>query len=222
MHPYRMQTLIKQRGKDLVANVAQRNSVYQTIDALERAGLIAVRGTSREENRPERTVYEATPAGRSALMEWVRTGLSTPAREFPEFPAVLSVLYGVTSADDLAELLETRCQALDARRAELEVPVPGVPRIFLIESEYMIALLRAELRWLRAVIADLRSGRLAFPTLEEIMRLRDRAGGPSEEAIRAFTAQLESARTRKPTKPAGRTRSKRGLAAPSAAARRGR
>src|SRR5579863_6293570 len=60
MHPYRMQTLIKQRGKDQVANVAQRNSVYQTIDALVSAGLIRVCGTAQEENRPERTIYEAT------------------------------------------------------------------------------------------------------------------------------------------------------------------
>src|SRR5579862_2576078 len=60
MHPYRMQTLIKERGKDLVANVAQRNSVYQTIDALRRAGLVEVREMSRDERRPERTVYQAT------------------------------------------------------------------------------------------------------------------------------------------------------------------
>jgi hypothetical protein len=32
-----MQTLIKERGKDQIANVAQRNSVYQTIAALKRA-----------------------------------------------------------------------------------------------------------------------------------------------------------------------------------------
>src|SRR6185503_10115553 len=76
MHPYRMQTLIKERGKDHVANVAQRNSVYQTIDALLRAGLISVRETSREENRPERTIYEATDAGRETLRAWVRTVLS--------------------------------------------------------------------------------------------------------------------------------------------------
>src|SRR5215831_16556258 len=95
MHPYRMQALIKQRGKDQVANVAQRNSVYQTIDALRRAGLISVRETSRDERRPERTIYEATPEGRRALRTWVRTGLAAPAREFPEFPAVLSTLLGV-------------------------------------------------------------------------------------------------------------------------------
>src|SRR5579862_4517755 len=77
MHPYRMQALIKQRGKDQIANVAQRNSVYQTIDALKRADLIAVRETSREERRPERTTYEATAAGREALRAWVRAGLAT-------------------------------------------------------------------------------------------------------------------------------------------------
>src|SRR5258707_468254 len=89
MHPYRMQTLIKQRGKDLIANVAQRNSVYQTIDALRRGGLIAIRETSRQERRPERTIYEATEEGRRTLQSWVRIGLSTPAREFPEFQAAL-------------------------------------------------------------------------------------------------------------------------------------
>ena len=56
MHPYRMQRLIKQRGKDEVINVRQRASLYQTIDRLLRAGLIAVRGTARAERRPERTI----------------------------------------------------------------------------------------------------------------------------------------------------------------------
>ena len=52
MHPYRMQQLIKERGKDTVVNVAQRNSVYQTIDRLLRAGLIAVRETSQDARGP--------------------------------------------------------------------------------------------------------------------------------------------------------------------------
>ena len=32
MHPYRMQQLIKSRGKDQVINVRQRGSLYQTIE----------------------------------------------------------------------------------------------------------------------------------------------------------------------------------------------
>jgi DNA-binding PadR family transcriptional regulator len=206
MHPYRMQTLIKQRGKDQIANVAQSNSVYQTIDALKRAGLIAVRETSRDERRPERTVYEATDLGREALRSWVRSGLSTPAREFPEFPAVLSLLYGVGGAGDLRALLETRAQALETRRADFEKPAPGVPRLFLLESEYMNAVARAEIRWLRGVIADIDSGKLAYPTMEEMLRIGQQEGGPSEDAIRRMAEDM-GGRARGPAK--GRSRTKK-------------
>ncbi len=161
MHPYRMQTLIKERGKDEIANVAQRNSVYQTIAALRRAGLIAVRETSREERRPERTVYEITSEGRRTLHQWMRAVLSAPAREFPDFPAALSLVAGVRP-DEVRGLLETRIRALEARLAQLERPVPNLPRLFLLESEYMAALVRAEIAWLRTVTADLRSGRLTW------------------------------------------------------------
>jgi len=182
MHPYRMQALIKQRGKDHVANVAQRNSVYQTIDALLRAGLIAVHGTSRDERRPERTTYEATDAGRSALLGWIRAGLAAPAREFPEFPAVLATAAVLGDADELRALLEARIAAQEKRLAELDVPMPAL----LLEDEYMAAVLRAEVNWLRGVVADLRARRFTFPTLEEMLGLSSHEGAPSEETVRRF------------------------------------
>src|SRR5215813_6103072 len=92
MHPYRMQQLIKERGKDEVINVSQRASLYQTINRLEREGLISAQSVSREENRPERTIYELTVTGRQTMLEWMRQILSTPTQEFSEFPAALSVL----------------------------------------------------------------------------------------------------------------------------------
>jgi DNA-binding PadR family transcriptional regulator len=193
MHPYRMQTLIKQRGKDQVANAAQRNSVYQTIDALERAGLVASRETTRGANRPERTVYEATPEGRRALREWVRHGLATPAREFPEFPAVLSTLYGPDDPQDFADLLRLRLEALTARLADLEQPVPNIPRLFLLENEYMAAMVRAEIKWLEGVIADLETGKLDYPTAEELRALGPGIGGPSDDAIRELIARRSEA-----------------------------
>src|SRR5262249_10004636 len=180
MHPYRIQVLIKQRGKDLIANVAQRNSVYQTIGALLRAGLIEVQETLRDERRPERVIYAATAEGLRSLRSWVRTALAAPAREFPLFPAALATLDPGLSPDGLGGLLEARVDALERRRAELESPVPGVPRIFLIESEYMAAIVRAEIGWLRRIVADLRSGRLAWPSEAELRRLAPMSGGPSQ------------------------------------------
>jgi DNA-binding PadR family transcriptional regulator len=193
MHPYRMQTLIKQRGKEQIANVAQRNSVYQTIVALHRAGLIAIHGVSREERRPERTAYEATDVGRQTLRAWMRHGLANVAREFPEFPAVLSLLDPILRPEELGALLESRTVALEARLAELGKAPPGLPRIFLLEEEYMGAVVRAELKWLRSVIVDLRSGSLGFPSKAEMLRLAATMGGPSAEAISRAETELERA-----------------------------
>src|SRR5215510_14212744 len=81
MHPYRMQQLIREREKDDVINVRQRASLYQTIDRLLRDGLIAVQETAKAENRPERTVYRLTEAGREAAFAWLQAMLAQPARE---------------------------------------------------------------------------------------------------------------------------------------------
>ena len=43
--------------------------MYHTVARLLRAGLIAEVGTDRDGNRPERTTYTLTPAGREALAE---------------------------------------------------------------------------------------------------------------------------------------------------------
>lgn len=228
MHPYRMQTLIKQRGKDKVANVTQRNSVYQTIAALLRAGLISVRETSREEKRPERTVYEATDEGRRVLRAWIRQGLASVAREFPEFPAVLSLPDPTLGPEEMATLLEKRAAAIQARLCELEQPPPGLPRIFLLEDEYMAAVLRAEIRWLRGVIADLRSGSLAFPSKAELSKLSTSMGAPSKKAIARVEVELakqaaeaggpSTAQSARST--SKRSRSSRGAKSPSGRRRR--
>jgi DNA-binding PadR family transcriptional regulator len=164
MHPYRMHEMIKTRGKDKIANVAQRNSVYQTIDRLLRAELIGVRETARDERRPERTVYEVTDAGRAALREWTADMLSSPAPEFPEFPAALASVM-VLSPADVTSRLEKRAAdlraALAADRAGMRA-VPGLPRLFLLDDEYSLAVREAELTWVDGVLDALRSGELTW------------------------------------------------------------
>jgi DNA-binding PadR family transcriptional regulator len=164
MHPYRMHEMIKERGKDRIANVAQRNSVYQTIDRLLRAELIGVRETARDERRPERTVYEITDAGRDALLTWTGEMLASPAPEFPEFPAALASLM-VLSPEDVTARLAKRADdlrgALAADRAAMGA-VPDLPRLFLLDDEYSTAVREAELAWVEGVLAALRSGELTW------------------------------------------------------------
>jgi DNA-binding PadR family transcriptional regulator len=163
MHPYRMQQLIKERGKEEVINVRQRASIYQTIERLLRDGLIAVRETSREAKRPDRTVYEATEKGNAVLREWLRTILAVPPQEFPEFPAGLSFL-AMLDVEDVQRQLEKRVIALEEELERLNSALHAhqgmIPRLFLLEMEYKRAVTEAELGWVRAILADLRSGKL--------------------------------------------------------------
>jgi DNA-binding PadR family transcriptional regulator len=206
MHPYRMQALIKERGKDLIANVAQRNSIYQAIEALRRAGLIAIRETSRAEKRPERTIYEVTEEGRRTLLVWLKNVLSVPAREFPDFPAALSLAM-MLEPEDVRMELEARIAALETRLVELEKPYPNVPRLFLIESEYMAAIVRAEVKWLRGLVADLRSRRLTWSEAW-IRQVAETLGAPPEPEPPAKPRSRRGSK-RSPSKAEGRAVSRR-------------
>jgi DNA-binding PadR family transcriptional regulator len=165
MHPYRMQQLIKERGKDRVINVQRRTSIYQTIAQLEKAGLIKVRETSRDENRPERTVYELTTEGQVTIVEWMREALSTPAQEFPEFPAAISFL-PILLPDDALRQLERRAGALADMLADVNEAMADasrfLPRLVLLEDELLRTTLEAELNWVQALIQDLKSGALTW------------------------------------------------------------
>lgn len=176
MHAYRLRHLIRQRGKDTVVNVARSNSVYQTIDRLRRSGLIRVRTTTRGEGRPDRTIYEITAEGKSTLRHWLATTLSTPAREFPEFPAALATMAAATPTE-AARALNARVAALTERIDELDARLKGnnVPRLFLVEDEYALAMARAELRWVRSLVADL-EGKELFWNRKWLDEIRSRFG----------------------------------------------
>jgi DNA-binding PadR family transcriptional regulator len=166
MHAYGMQQLIKSRRKDEVVNVAQRNSVYQAIERLLRDGYIRVRHTVRDAGRPERTVYELTGTGRSVQEKWLRAMLSTPAREFPEFPAALAFITTLPAAE-AGKVLELRQAALEDRLARVRADQKvgedmRLPRVFLIEGEYEEAMVRAELDYVRGLVKDFQAGRLTW------------------------------------------------------------
>ncbi|ETT25448.1 MULTISPECIES: PadR family transcriptional regulator [Rhodococcus] len=165
MHAYRIQQLIKERHKDDVVNVAQRNSVYQTLDRLLRDGLIEVQATERAENRPERTTYRLTEPGRMILRQWLTTMLAEPAREFPEFPAALAFLPSLTP-DEAAAALRARVAALERNLEALAAGLAGaaafLPRLFVVEDEYRRAVLAAELGYVRALTDDIAAGRLRW------------------------------------------------------------
>jgi DNA-binding PadR family transcriptional regulator len=163
-HVYRMQKLIESQGKDRVVNVRSRASLYQTIERLQRLGLVEVRETVRTEAHPDRIVYAITATGREAAREWLSEMLSSTGGEFPEFIAAVSILFGLPP-EDARRQLELRAERLAAELAETESELrgyPQLPRLFLLEEEYRRTLLAAELEWVRGVVDDLRDGRLTW------------------------------------------------------------
>ncbi len=165
LHPYAMQRLIKEWGKDQVINVGQRANLYKTIKRLQDAGLVAVLQTERDQRYPERTVYELTDAGRAAAPAWIADMVAAPRNEFPQFPAALSFLM-LLAPQDALRALEQRSAAIAGSLREVEASLEQfggtLPRVTLMDDEYGRAVMAAELAWLTSVIEDLRSGRLTW------------------------------------------------------------
>ena len=165
MHVYAMQKQFEATGKNRVVNVKSRASLYQTLERLQRHDLVKVVETVRVEGYPDRVVYGITEAGREIAREWLRQMLCATDNDYPEFLAALSILFGLPP-DEARAQLEVREQQLSDELAETqaalsEVP-PELPRLFLLEEEYRIALLSAEVSFLGGVIEDLKAGRLTW------------------------------------------------------------
>ena len=181
MHPYRMQQLIKQWGKDEVINVEPRASLYKMIDRLRGAGLIEVLGTERDSQWPERTVYRLTDEGDAVAMDWLRDMLSDPRKSYAEFPAAVSFIpllepdEVVTRLTARSDWLRTEVERLEGALAE---STPTVPAVSLLDTEYLLAVARAESRWVESVLAELRAGRLAW-TQRELREVTESAAQPT-------------------------------------------
>jgi DNA-binding PadR family transcriptional regulator len=134
------------------------------VATLEKRGLIRAVETVREGKRPERTIYAVTPAGRAEMNEWLSDLVAAPQKEYLQFEAALALIAGL-SPDHVATLLKARCFALEAsleveKVGKAQAEEWGLPRLFLLEGEYIGVLRRAELEWVRGLIADIESGEL--------------------------------------------------------------
>jgi DNA-binding PadR family transcriptional regulator len=186
MYPYEMASKLRERGKDNTIKI-NWGSFYTVVQNLEKYGFIEAVEVAREGKQPERTTYQITEAGRAELMDWMRELLSVPEREYTRFEAALGDS-GILPPDELIDLLQQRLAALeetnDHIQAELAQLVTQLPRLFLIESEYYLALRRAEEEWVRGLLKEFTGG--TFPGLEAWRRFH--ATGEVPEEIKALAA----------------------------------
>ena len=171
MHPYQMQRLLHLRRKDEILAL-KRGSLYHAIRRLAENELIDVEQTGREGRRPERTTYRITPAGIRAFLDVLRKIVARPRRESSECMAAMSFLVHLDPGE--------ACQLLEERARNLKAEIDGIAarlaeasahagRINLIESEYLLAMLRAERAWVQALHVEIRDGKLTW-NLKAILR----------------------------------------------------
>jgi DNA-binding PadR family transcriptional regulator len=165
MHRYEMASIMRARGKDQDMNL-KWGSLYTVVQNMEKHGFLETIGSTRQGARPERTIYRITEAGKQELVEWTRELISDPQPERPKFAAGLSVL-AVLPPQEVIALFQTRLgrleESISAQRAAIAEHTKDLPRLFLIENEYSLAILEAEAAWVRSLHDELTSG--TYPDL---------------------------------------------------------
>ncbi|MGW5311082.1 PadR family transcriptional regulator [Nocardia thailandica] len=165
MHPYEMYQVLVSRREDLLVKV-RPGSLYHAVDRLAEAELAVADGTDRAGNRPERTTYRITDAGRKALRARIADILREPVQEFPIFRVGLAEAHSLPQAEVVA-LLSERAEHMAGEVADFAAMREWarrreVPRRYWFVLEYVHHMATAELDWLRAFIAEVEAGGIAW------------------------------------------------------------
>ncbi len=154
MHPYEIAATLKMRHAEGSIKI-RYGSLYTVIEGLQRDGLVAVKEIVRDGRRPERTIYQITPAGQERMQSWLRELIEIPFKEYPKFEAALALLPAVPPTEAVA-LLEARSRRLAAMaeeiRACIDVVTTTVEPLFLVENEYRLALVDAERQFIEGFL----------------------------------------------------------------------
>ncbi len=162
-HPYEVFSILRSRREDRTVKLTA-GTLYHAIDRLARDGLLEAVGTQREGNRPERTTYSITAAGREALERQVREMLALPAREYPQFPVAVAEASHLP-AGEVRELLLARVHILESEIAELDTDIAhlrerALPHRFWLDVDYLRNFHCFERSWCLQRIVELDAGEL--------------------------------------------------------------
>ncbi len=132
-----------------LAEVLNAGHVYVTLNRLEKSGLVTSERVGQAD-RPDRKVYELTPAGRERVMEWLQD-TSWPKPAPAEFHLKLVAAAAAGLGDPVRIVDAQRHELLSglgaAQRAALAEPEGSVAGLLL---EGVVLRLQADLRWLEA------------------------------------------------------------------------
>lgn len=147
-HGYQLRARLDQALGPL-GEAINAGQIYVTLGRLEKAGLVArCSGNDQRSDRPDRKVYELTPAGQERVSEWLAE-LSWPKPDLAEFHLKLIAAAQGGLADPVGILDAQRRELLrrlrDTQRAAMGEPTGSDAGLLL---EGIVLRLQADLRFL--------------------------------------------------------------------------
>jgi DNA-binding PadR family transcriptional regulator len=160
MHGYQANAELERRQVQDWAG-ASRPQVYYSLEKLARLGLIAETGDHEPALGPERRIFRTTPKGRAALAAALEREDWTNQRDRPPFLTWMALSWQASPAT-VRNQLRRREKFLESELEREEATLRAVEKEVghgFHEAVWMIKLVieqfRAELLWLREVIAEL-------------------------------------------------------------------
>jgi flagellar biosynthesis/type III secretory pathway protein FliH len=95
---------------------------------------------------------------------WLRALLAEPFKEYPQFEAALSLLPALPPKE-VQLLLAERLGRLEEQERQMQADIndaaaANMPALFLVESEYALALVRAERGYVKGLAQGIETGEL--------------------------------------------------------------
>ncbi|WP_261304705.1 PadR family transcriptional regulator [Paenibacillus andongensis] len=161
-HTYEIRQTMKERGMNNYMKL-QDGSLYYAMDQLHKDGLVEALEVVRDTNRPEKTIYQITAAGKLKFQELLVEQLHEEIRHYhPLYVALPFAMHGDQAK--IADILENKILAqkmvMNKMKSLYEEHISIVPRVVLqmLVGTYKRAF--SELKWLEQLQKDAREGRL--------------------------------------------------------------
>lgn len=158
LHGYELKKILEDEMGDW-ASVAV-GSIYFALDKLAEDGLIEDSGAKQEGNRPAKTVYRVTKAGRAEFLRLLRETWATEERQTFDLDAGLAFMDALPQ-DEVAGYLRARVKELEAKIEGLErhesetLSSPEIPEAARWIFSHHLAHYKAELEWSRGALAEM-------------------------------------------------------------------
>jgi DNA-binding PadR family transcriptional regulator len=161
-HPYEIQHIMKEREMDQYIKL-QKGSLYYAVEQLEKQKFIEVVDVIRDSNRPDRTIYRITAAGKEEFQRILLAQFASTQRVYhPMYAALAFARYG--DQEKIAELIEEKIKQLEHHIAIMQATYDKhVSKVSRATLHIMLGAVEhgeTELRWLKRLKKDAVEGRL--------------------------------------------------------------